>query len=273
MEFLTNTDIKIKLENNEWFPVRSYQHEAFLNFKNGNRFREVPIQYNNNDIKFRIERVNNEYYGGIFLIKETGIMYPIADWSDVKIFLINNSGLSTNWYNASDYQVWAYFDFIYNNDLERIYASVGSTILDTILPIVILPEYLNLESNVIFIMGRNDNNSIYYQKYNDSIKIRICDNTYARNGYLGFFRRITDYSYPINIIESTDNKIEMPPNIEISTTMDENIMCIVCNYNKQNIQFRPCNHTIMCSVCYLKYDKQYECIICRQKISLIDKFI
>jgi hypothetical protein len=140
-----------------------------------------------------------------------------------------------------------------------------SSHIESDLPIIMLPEYLNLEPNIIFIIGKNDNNTIYYQKYDNNIKISISDNDYYRNGYLGFYRRMTS---DIGVISNSENilqpKLCIPKDIIITTTNDENNMCIVCNTNEQNIQFIPCNHTIMCSECYFRYNKSYECIMCRQ---------
>lgn len=279
LEDISNSNIKIKLENNLWVATRPYQYNAFKEFKKINRHRQIPYIYNNNDIKFSIQRINNDNHGGIILIKESGSISPIADWDNVKVFLINNRNennelLPTNWYNAYNYQTWAYFDYIYNryecNDIT--YVSIG-TQFETTLSIIILPENLNLESNIIFTISKNDNDTISYQKYNDNIKIRISDNDYSRNGYLGFYRRITsDVGLILNTEPISHPKLCIPKNIIICTTNDENKMCIVCNNNEQNIQFVPCNHTIMCSECYLQYNKSYECIVCRQQIESINKY-
>jgi len=57
---------------------------------------------------------------------------------------------------------------------------------------VVTIDIEDLPPNIIFSIGRNENNSVYYEK-NESgpIRVRICDSEYACNGYLGFFTRIT----------------------------------------------------------------------------------
>jgi hypothetical protein len=48
----------------EWLadasPNEHKMMEAFKEFKKSNRIREIPYIYNNNDIKFTIQRINND---------------------------------------------------------------------------------------------------------------------------------------------------------------------------------------------------------------------
>ena len=49
-------------------------------------------------------------------------------------------------------------------------------------------------SNILFLISRNDNNTIYYQKDDCyQTQIRISDNHAARLGFLGFYKRVTDF--------------------------------------------------------------------------------
>jgi len=49
-------------------------------------------------IKFTIRRIGDKYHGGIFMIRENGSIIPIADWNDVKVFLLDQPNV--NWYDA-----------------------------------------------------------------------------------------------------------------------------------------------------------------------------
>jgi len=100
-----------------------------------------------------------------------------------------------------------------------------------------------------FEIARNDNGTIFYKK-NDMgrTRVRISDNQQARNGYLGFYRRMTDMAdfvgqvaKPVDqpltqIVQPNSNGyLPLPPNIVIRQTLDDNKMCITCNDIEQNI--------------------------------------
>ena len=182
-------DIKIKLDTDIWVPARNYQIEAFKNFKNIENpyIGEKRYEYNNNGIKFTVDRIGDKYHGGIYLIREDGTQSPIADWNDVKVFLLNKPNV--NWYSANPYQTRAYFDFVYGADTIRKYKSKGTRgYLDHI-----EIDIDGILSGIIFTIMRNDNGTICYEN-NDAkhTQIRISDNEQARRGYLGFYHRITD---------------------------------------------------------------------------------
>ena len=116
-------NIKIRLDSGEWVDARSYQKDAFKQFKNICCEREEFIYDNGlqgfDKIKFTIRRIGDRYRGGIFIIRENGSISPIADWNDVKVFLLDRPNV--NWYDARNYQTWAYFDYIYSGAAIRKY--------------------------------------------------------------------------------------------------------------------------------------------------------
>jgi hypothetical protein len=128
--------------------------------------------------------------------------YPIIDMNDIYIFLVegvtgNGSRNGAGWVKSRNYQAWAYVDFVYDAAATRkCYMSNYSTYLafppgfDSKNVVTIGIE--ELPPNIIFSISRNENNSVYYEKSESRpIRVRICDNEYARTGYLGFFTRIT----------------------------------------------------------------------------------
>lgn len=253
-------DIKIKL-NDIWVDARPYQVEAFIGFKENNDYK---YDYNNNGYIFSIQRVNNATY----LIREDNIKIPIADFNDVKVFLLQ--GANTEWYPARNYQIFAYFDYIYSNDLIRKYKSRNTNVDAIEIPIN------GLESNIIFSMSRNPNGTIYYER-NDAgrTRIRISDNNYYRRGYYGYYQRITDVSdfLPSAFVLSNNSYLPLPNNVIVRVTEDDEKVCIVCNTNEQNIRFSPCNHTTTCSECYVQLEHKRECPVCRGTIIKIDNYL
>ena len=187
-----NNDIKIRLEDGNWVNAYNYQNDAFNEY---NRLFNSSIEsthtynYNNNDIIFSISRLNpDRIHGGTYLIRDNNTISPIADWNNVKVFIdLNNY---TSWYSARDYQTWAYMHFIYSNQ-----PMVGYYTINTDNPpngYIQIPIN-GIEPNIIFLISRNTNGTIYYQKNdNDKTKIRISDNNDYRKNYQAFFNRIVD---------------------------------------------------------------------------------
>lgn len=219
---------------------------------------------------------------------------PIIDTNDIYVFIVDAPGIGrANWIQARDYQMWAFRDFMYNttprifeNNIrnEKItYVSRGSS-LDSVvhhdesasITIIDLP---NILPNIIFSISRNDNNSVYYEK-NDihHSRVRLCDNEYARAGYLGFYTRITmdpgiivtPPSLPYTGTNNEyDNKIQLlstdhlPDPVE--TTSEEEKQCILCCKFQINMKLSPCEHKICCSICYSKLTVN-KCPVCREDI-------
>jgi len=269
-----DVDIKIKLPNNEWVPARNYQTEAFLNFKRDSSNGICAYDYNNgHGVTFTIKRTGDEHHGGIHIIRDDGTTLPIADFDDVKVFILDYAVVG--WYGTRNYQTWAYYDFIYGTDHVRKYKSRGTYGHNGHVEIPIN----GLQPGIIFLMSRNDNGTIFYER-NDAMrtKVRISDNEHARRGYFAFYRRMTDDFGPIvihnnvNVQNTINAHLLIPSDVQVSVTLNENDMCVICNNNTQNIQFLPCNHTHTCSQCYVQLTKPLECPICKQHISSIVKY-
>ena len=52
---------------------------------------------------------------------------------------------------------------------------------------------------------------------------------------------------------------------EPTTKVKSDLLCIICEENKRNILFSPCNHVLACEECYKKDNAEF-CYICREKI-------
>ena len=258
--------IKIKVDN-IWKDANNLQKDAFIQYKNENGiFRgESNYDFVENNENYTIQRIGDIFHGGIYITKNNEIVCPIADWNDVKVFLLDQP--TVNWYNARIYQTLCYYDFIYSNDVERKYKSRNTVGYNDHIEIPLE----NIDSNIVFSISRNDNETIFYQRNDiNRTPIRMSDNESARREYLAFYRRITDNTMDI-IIEamSSSTILKLPNNIIITKTVNEEIMCIICNDNTHNIKFLNCNHTNVCSECYKKLIKPLECPMCKNKIDKI----
>jgi hypothetical protein len=253
--------IKIR-KNNNWENAGDIYSEMFNKYREQNRYSEIP--YTENGIT--ISRDMNDPYNGVYLHIDTN-KYPICDWNDVKIFLTDRNDV--NWYSARNYQTWSYFDFIYDNKNRKNYRSPGSIYM----PGNTIIELDNLQPNIVFKLIRNSNNSISFERNDmNHSHFRICDNEWARLGYRGFYTRLTMDPGMIVIPPSnlSSNKLELPDNLILSESTDENEQCIMCVNYKVNINFLPCNHAISCSECYLKME-QNVCPLCKINIISITK--
>jgi hypothetical protein len=269
-------NIKVRLENGIWVDARDYQKEAFLRFSTGNHqyterdlynsnifYQERSYTYNKNGIKFTISRQGDEFHGGIILKREDNTIMPICNWDDVMVFLLNHESGIVNWYPTTEYQKWAYFDFSYDTIDKKNYKSIGTTNYNKYIEIPLE----NLEPNIIFSIGKNNNGTIYYESNN--IQIRISNNDRARAGYRGFYNRMTmDVGL---VIEQNNRYLDLPNNIIIEETLDESEQCGICYNNKQNIVFISCMHSNICSNCYVKLIKPRECPMCKKYIENIIK--
>lgn len=261
-------NIQIRLANNNWTNADPHQIDAFLQFKHQLNM-EQPINYSKNGNTFSILREN----GGIYLINGfTNIRYPIADWNDVKVFLLDST--IVNWYNGRNYQTWAYYDFIYSGDIERRYKTIGSTNLISEYQYHEIP-IIGLSADIVFRMSKNDNGTVFYEKDNlDRTKVRISDNQMERSSYLAFYRRMID-DIPMSFISYNKPICKLTiPEVLVTTTLNEDEMCVICNDNKQNIKFLPCNHTNTCSICaieLLRLKHEIKCPICRTITMVVEK--
>lgn len=164
-------DIRVFIEG-VWCPVRYYQRNAFIAFQNLNTSYKNLFEYDNGldgdeQIKFSIERGKRNQ---CWMIRKNGTKSPIADLSDVQV--CGPSGKAI-WFDATDYQKWAYFDFIY-------YKSKDSTNLledveHTEIPID------NLSPGIVFKMSITFGGDVYFRNINACGKdILISDNGWLR---------------------------------------------------------------------------------------------
>ena len=262
-------NIKI-LQNNQWIIANPDYNLAYQNYKNRPMYSpEIPITTGN----LTVYRKHNDCYLPTYITDGQNEI-PIADFDDVKVFLQDLNPV--DWYKARDYQVWAYFNFMYDNINRKTYASKYSSYLSYPPNTLIVTEIDidGLPPNIIFSISRNENNSVYYER-NDprGSRVRICDNNTARIGYRGYYTRMT-MDVGMVVISNpifNANPLPLPVNLILEKTDNEEEQCIMCYSNKRNLIFRPCNHNISCSECYLKFDKKLECPVCKGNIQSLDK--
>ena len=255
--------IKIR-HNNLWVPANPDYCQAYQNYKN------QPIYHPEESVttgRLTVYRTNNDVYLPTY-IRDGDNIYPIADFEDVRVFLLDSSPV--DWYAARNYQIWAYYDFMYDNQTRKTYASKYSSYLayppNTHDRDVVEIDIDGLPPNIIFSISRNENNSVYYERNDErGTRVRICDNHMARIGYRGFYTRMTmDVGMIVTpppvpqLAVSSLNGLPQPEQTDI-----EEEQCILCYTNKKNITLSPCNHNIMCSACYVKLEKKNECPVCR----------
>ena len=212
----SKADIRVKIDG-VWSPASEQQKAAYIGYKSRQHFyRETPHTHENGITIFRDDCTSNgdsnvpnyddpympTYFKLEGSVHNSNAKYPIVDMNDIYIFLVdgvtgNGSDNGAGWVKSRDYQAWAYVDFVYDtNTTRKCYMSEYSTYLafppgfDSKNVVTIGIE--ELPPNIIFSMSRNENNSVYYEKNERGhARVRICDNEYARAGYLGFFTRIT----------------------------------------------------------------------------------
>lgn len=218
---------------------------------------------------------------------------PIIDFNDIYVFLVDGvtgpgSRSGAGWVKARNYQAWAFIDFIYDTRPRKCYASKYSTYLAFPAGFesanVTTIDIEGIPPNIIFSISRNDNNSVYYER-NDSgrSRVRICDNEFARTGFLGFYTRLTMDVSPIitpppvaashahaHTIFSHGSALvcigNKPPMIDLTDNEEE--QCIMCYENKKNVRFTPCNHAVSCYRCVQQMNK-CECPVCKSVIHTI----
>ena len=216
-------------------------------------------------------------------MEQNGVTMPIIDLADISAFITDSAVVGAtaraNWFPAREYQAWAYRDFMYdrNRSIRKSYMSRGTSPLvydgdGRILAnqIVTIP-ITDIDVNIVFTIGRNENNSVYLER-NDVMgsRLRICDNEYARAGYLGFYTRITMDPGMIVIPPpqaSLLSTAHLPPPEE---TDDDDVehQCTLCVRYRVNARFSPCNHAVSCSQCYSQLSKN-ECPVCRAEITRV----
>ena len=240
-------------------------------------------------LNINIEHITREVHE-IMEINQVAI--PIIDINDIYVFLTDHPPNDPNWVAARSYQIWAYRDyvydrfrsikksymtrdtypFVYEND-DRILANQMVTI-----------DVANVAPNIVFNISRNNNNSVYFERNNTTrTRVRICDNQFARIGYLGYYTRITmDPGMVVNyppelppIPSASPNLLSVAHLLPLEEIADTDAdadyghhRCILCVRYRVNARFSPCEHKVCCSDCYSKMSKN-ECPICRAEITRV----
>ena len=220
------------------------------------------------------------------ILESEGRAIPIMDLNDVYVFITDPAVVGptarANWFPAREYQTWAYRDFMYdrNKSIKKSYMSRGTSpfvyegdgrILAN--QIVTIPV-TGIDVNIVFTIGRNENSSVYLER-NDAMgsRLRVCDNEYARAGYLGFYTRIT---MDPGIIVMPPPPSGPPVSVMLSTahlsapeeTDDTEHQCTLCVRYRINVRFSPCDHAVCCSACYSQFSKN-QCPVCRALITRV----
>jgi hypothetical protein len=221
-------------------------------------------------------------------MEHAGKAIPIIDMYDVSVFIVDNPSMGrANWLPARSYQAWAYRDFMYDRhrSIKKSYMSRGTFHISNdhnILPNQIVTIHVdNIAPNIVFNISRNENNSVYFER-NDEFRtrVRICDNEYARSGYLGFYTRLTMdpgiVVMPPPSVGAGMGAAAAAASPLLSTahlsdpeeTDDEKHQCILCFRFRVNAQFSPCKHQVCCAACYSKMAKNV-CPVCRADITRV----
>lgn len=223
-------------------------------------------------------------------LEDTNRAMPIIDLNDIYVFITDPSVFGNNgranWFPARSYQIWAYRDYMYdrNRSIKKSYMT-----RDT-LPIhyrydehiltnqIVTIDVANVSPNIVFNIARNENNSVYFERNDEQrSRMRICDNEYARAGYLGFYTRITmdvgmEVTPPAAASASSAllSIAHLPDPEEIVDDGDGGHadQCILCVKYRVNARFSPCEHQVCCGLCYSKMSKN-ECPVCRAEITRV----
>lgn len=254
-------------EDNKWINPNENIINLFKCFQTINDENPNIVSHTDGMNTISRQNVNQGYY--------LNDNIPIIDIERIKVFVTDIDNVE--WYNARNYQIFAYKDYIYSNETEKYYHSKYSD-LDQIESSTSIEIPLGLFKNICFKISRNSNGTIFYEK-NDRYrtKVRISDHHGYQRYYKGFYNRMTDNSMFLSpvILESQNNlKIpEMPNNIvEIKTDEDENL-CIICNIYKHNIIY-DCGHNQICYTCTKKLIEQknyLKCCLCSKMIEDVKK--
>ena len=218
-------------------------------------------------------------------MENDGKSIPIMDLNDISVFIVDNPGMArANWLPARSYQIWAYRDFIYDphRSIKKSYMSRNTSPLAYESNAHILANQIvtipvaNISPNIVFNISRNENNSVYFERNDTTVsRTRICDNEYARAGYLGFYTRLTMDPGIVTTLHVEGERGALPTQqlsiahlSEPAETDDEEHQCILCFKYQVNARFSPCEHKVCCSTCYSKMSKN-ECPVCRAEVTRV----
>lgn len=222
-------------------------------------------------------------------LERSNMTIPILDLDDIRVFTNDvRNGNRANWVQARSYQIWAFRDFLYdrNHHIKKSYKSRGTYPMlyeddpRILTNQIVTMDIANIEPNIIFNMIRLQNGTgcVCIQR-NDATgtEMRICDNGYARAGYLGFYTRITMdpgivvIPPPVSAPAVDSNVTSLLSIAHLSAleeTNDPDVQCILCVHYRVNARFSPCEHQVCCSSCYSHLAKN-ECPVCRAEITRI----
>jgi hypothetical protein len=227
---------------------------------------DLPVLHNGTVIISR--EIHNE-------LENNALTIPILDLNDIRVFVSNDSFHSGPvWVPARSYQIWAYRDFMYDpvRSIRKSYMSRGTSPIvyehdDRILSNQIVTiDIANIAPNIVFNLSRNENGSICLERNDDTnSRMRICDNEYARAGYLGFFTRLM-MDPGMSVAPSSESRLSIAHLSALEETNNQETQCILCVRYRVNARFSPCDHQVCCSHCYSQMSKN-ECPICRATIT------
>ena len=262
-----NLDIRLKLGDG-WVNARDYQARVFESIDE----MTSTVSFDEDGIKFEIQRCGNSTYGGLHMIKEDGNRIPISNFSPgaVKVFLLDQDPVQ--WYDSRMYQQWAYYHFLYSGEEKILYASRDSNCSGQSHRVVII-DLPDLVPGIIFSMSRNANGSIYYERDDTNrTRVRICDNDYARRHYLAYYHRMTEPIgfHPVSSSQQLSSSVQIPSGLVEIKTDDEDKQCHICWSLAMNVVYEPCQHSLTCHKCTQQLDKM-ECPFCRVSIQNMKK--
>ena len=278
--YITDEYIVYRIDNDPYLPTYIARIDDIPELENG--IGSGLLSSGNtlaNNIK--ISRANHELMPSAI---------PIIDMNDIYVFIVDNPSMGrANWLKCRDYQAWAFRDFMYASNgcgaVKRSYMSPGSSFAAFTPNIdpnnITTIDIYNLQPNIIFNISRNENNSVYYER-NDTTnaRIRLCDNQYARNGYLGFYTRITmdpgiivippshqfhSSAASVSAAGAAVGNLSISHLSQLVETSDEQKQCILCFKYEINAKFSPCEHSICCAGCYSQLTVN-NCPVCRADI-------
>jgi hypothetical protein len=283
--YLTTSYIVYRPENDPYLPTYTARIEDIPALNDGTGIGDgIGVgQRNNLANNITITQAVHES------MEYTGKAIPIMDMYDVSVFIVDNPAMGrANWLPSRSYQAWAYRDFVYDRhrSIKKSYMSRGTFHISNdhdILPNQIVTIHVdNIAPNIVFNISRNENNSVYFER-NDEFRtrVRICDNEYARSGYLGFYTRLTmDPGIivipPPSVGAGVGAAAAAAASALLSTahlsdpeeTDDEEHQCILCFRFRVNARFSPCEHQVCCGACYSKMSKNV-CPVCRAEITRV----
>ena len=146
--------------------------KTFLNFNDSeiNNTSIKYLKYHDGNKSIAIERINNRFYGPIYCRDIiTNLNYYIFNFNNLKIFENNK------WKKASDFQIWAYTDFILKKEKKINYRSkfiIDNTAIEI--------DVYGINEDIEFSIQYGEYNNIFYvNKLGNSFI--ICDNERVRN--------------------------------------------------------------------------------------------